>query len=91
MIGRLRRHHQHRFELPLVAPVELEEREVPLDPYALGLLLGDGCITTSTTPSFSTGDPELADALEEALPGSSCGARTRSTTSCATSTAIAAA
>jgi phosphate starvation-inducible protein PhoH and related proteins len=69
MIGRLRRHHQHRYELPLVAPVELEEREVPIDPYALGLLLGDGCITTSTTPSFSTGDPELAEALEEALPG----------------------
>jgi phosphate starvation-inducible PhoH-like protein len=65
MIGRLRRHHQHRFELPLVAPVELEEREVPIDPYALGLLLGDGCITTSTTPSFSTGDPELAEALED--------------------------
>jgi phosphate starvation-inducible protein PhoH and related proteins len=68
MIGRLRRHHQHRHELPLVAPVELEEREVPIDPYALGLLLGDGCITTSTTPSFSTGDPELAETLEEALP-----------------------
>jgi phosphate starvation-inducible PhoH-like protein len=69
MIGRLRRHHQHRFELPLVRPVELEEREVPIEPYALGLLLGDGCITTSTTPSFSTGDPELAEALEAALPG----------------------
>jgi phosphate starvation-inducible PhoH-like protein len=69
MIGRLRRHHQHRFELPIVEPVELERQEVPLDPYALGLLLGDGCITTSTTPSFTTGDPELATALEDALPG----------------------
>ncbi len=39
--------HQHRFELPLVsAPVEFEPREVPIDPYALGLLLGDGCLTT---------------------------------------------
>jgi phosphate starvation-inducible PhoH-like protein len=70
MAGRLRRHHQHRFEFPLLsAPVEFEPREVPLDPYALGLLLGDGCLTTSTTPSFTTVDPELADALEEALPG----------------------
>jgi phosphate starvation-inducible PhoH-like protein len=69
MVGRLRRHHQHRFELPLAEPVELEPQDVPLDPYALGLLLGDGCITTSTTPSFSTRDPELAEALEEALPG----------------------
>jgi phosphate starvation-inducible PhoH-like protein len=42
---------------------------VPMDPYALGLLLGDGCITGSTTPSFATSDPELAEALEAALPG----------------------
>jgi phosphate starvation-inducible PhoH-like protein len=40
-----------------------------MDPYALGLLLGDGCITTSTTPSFSTGDTELALYLEMALDG----------------------
>ncbi|MGE5636561.1 MAG: PhoH family protein, partial [Nocardioidaceae bacterium] len=70
MAGRLRRHHQHRFELPVVsAPVELPEREVPIDPYALGLLLGDGCLTTTTTPSFTTADPELASAVEAALPG----------------------
>jgi phosphate starvation-inducible protein PhoH and related proteins len=70
MVGRLRSFHQHRFELPvLTAPVEFPPREVPMDPYALGLLLGDGCITTSTTPSFSTTDPELADELEAALDG----------------------
>ncbi len=70
MVGRLRRNHQHRYELPLVsAPVELVAAPVPIDPYALGLLLGDGCITTSTTPSFATADPELAEALEAALPG----------------------
>ena len=68
MIGRLRRHHQRRFALPLVEPVELERQDVPIDPYALGLLLGDGCITTKTTPSFSTRDRELARALESALP-----------------------
>jgi len=70
MVGRLRRHHQRRFELPLVsAPVELESQDVPLDPYALGLLLGDGCLTTRTTPSFTTADPELAVAMEERLDG----------------------
>jgi phosphate starvation-inducible protein PhoH and related proteins len=68
MIGRLRRAHQHRYELPVLdAPAEFEPRGVPMDPYALGLLLGDGCLTTSTTPSFSTTDPELAAALEEKL------------------------
>jgi phosphate starvation-inducible PhoH-like protein len=70
MVGRLRAAHAHRFELPRVSqPVEFEPREVPMDPYALGLLLGDGCLTTSTTPSFTTGDPELALALEAALDG----------------------
>jgi phosphate starvation-inducible PhoH-like protein len=69
MIGNLRQALQHRYEIPLVDPVEFEPRDVPIDPYALGLLLGDGCITTSTTPSFSTADPELVDALEAALPG----------------------
>jgi phosphate starvation-inducible protein PhoH and related proteins len=69
MVGRLRAAHAHRFRLPtLSAPVELPPREVPIDPYALGLLLGDGCLTGSTTPSFATVDRELVDALEAALP-----------------------
>ena len=70
MIGRLRRHHQRRFELPLLSrPASFAFRDVPIEPYALGLLLGDGCITGRTTPRFSTGDPELAEHLEWALPG----------------------
>ena len=68
MVGRLRVWHQHRYELPLVgAPVQFVPQPVPMDPYALGLLLGDGCLTTSTTPTCSTRDPELANALEDAL------------------------
>jgi len=70
MVGRLRAAHRHRFELPVLsAPVELPYRNVSLDPYALGLLLGDGCLTGKMTPSFSTADPELATALEEKLDG----------------------
>jgi phosphate starvation-inducible PhoH-like protein len=70
MIGNLRAAHQHRYELPLLsAPVEFEARSVPLDPYALGLLLGDGCITCATTPGFTTDDPELASALVRLIPG----------------------
>ncbi len=68
MMGQLRRAHQRRFELPLLsAPVEFPPYEIQMDPYALGLLLGDGCLTLSTTPSFSTDDHELALALEGAL------------------------
>ncbi|HZC71037.1 MAG TPA: PhoH family protein, partial [Jatrophihabitans sp.] len=70
MIGNLRANHYHRYELPLhSAPVRFPYREIPLDPYALGLLLGDGCLTGSTTPAFATGDPELAWELQLRLPG----------------------
>ncbi len=69
MIGRLRRGWIRRYELPLVEPVELVPQDVPIDPYALGLLLGDGCLATATTPSFATADPELADALQAAFSG----------------------
>ena len=70
MIGNLRAGHYHRYELPLhSAPVCFPYREVPMDPYALGLLLGDGCRTGATTPSFAAGDPELAWELQRRLPG----------------------
>ncbi|WP_425423788.1 PhoH family protein [Spirillospora albida] len=70
MIGNLRAAHARRYELPLLAePVCFPARDVPMDGYALGLLLGDGCLTGSTTPSFSTNDPELAEALGESLAG----------------------
>lgn len=69
MIGSLRSAHQHRYELPLLGtPVQFAPRAVPLEPYALGLLLGDGCLTGSSTPSFSSADPELVQALASSLP-----------------------
>lgn len=71
MIGNLRAAHYHRYELPLLSqPVQFPAREVPIDPYALGLLLGDGCLTGATTPSFATADAELATSLQAALPES---------------------
>ncbi len=70
MLGRLRAAHRHRFELPMLSsPVQLPHRDVPVDPYAFGLLLGNGCLTCKTTPSFATADPELAVALGERLNG----------------------
>ena len=67
MIGRLRRGYVRRFEIPMMAPAQQVGCDVPIDPYAMGLLLGDGCLTTSTTPSFATSDSELVDALGSAL------------------------
>jgi phosphate starvation-inducible PhoH-like protein len=70
MIGNLRANHHHRYELPLhSAPVCFPWQPVPMDPYALGLILGDGTTAGRTTPGFATGDPELACALQVSLPG----------------------
>ena len=70
MLDNFRRNHQYRYELPLLsAPVEFDSREVPLEPYALGLLLGDGCIADKTSPNFCTADAELISSLEFSLTG----------------------
>jgi phosphate starvation-inducible PhoH-like protein len=77
MFGELRAAHYHRFELPLLSqPVEFLPREVPLDPYALGLLLGDGCLSARMT-GFSTADPELIVALEGSIKGIELSHRSR--------------
>ena len=70
MVGRLRARRQRRFELPLLSgPAEFPMRRVPLDPYALGLLLGDGSSTGPATPSCSPSGREPAAALGQAWAG----------------------
>ena len=68
MIGNFRRNHQYRYELPILsAPVEWEFKQVPIDPYSLGSLLGDGCITDKTSLGFTSADVELVDYLQNGL------------------------
>jgi phosphate starvation-inducible protein PhoH and related proteins len=68
MLGNFRRNHQYRYELPLLsAPVEFPYRAVPIEPYSLGLLLGDGCISDKTSPSFTTSDAVLVASLQAGL------------------------
>jgi ATP-dependent Zn protease len=58
---------QNRPYIPLVQDVEFEEQELALDPYLLGVLLGDGCFT-STTPILTAAEPELVAASAARLP-----------------------
>ena len=68
MRDNLRTFHQHTYEVPMLRfPAMWAPRPVPMEPYALGLMLGDGCMTGSTTPSFATGDERLARSLEIGL------------------------
>lgn len=58
-------------EIPLVEPVEFavldQGQPLPLDPYVLGLLLGDGSLSR-TSPEFSKPEPDLHAAIRAALP-----------------------
>lgn len=55
-----------RVSIPRVsAPVQYAECDLPIDPYALGLLLGDGCITTAII--FGSQDRELVDRFGEIM------------------------
>lgn len=59
---------QYLYRVPLVQPVEFEQiDDLPLDPYVLGCLLGDGNITEST-PRITTADDELLREVERRLP-----------------------
>jgi hypothetical protein len=67
-----------RIAIP-VAVAQFDAKEVPLDPYLLGMLLGDGGMSTRSGVVFSTADSELVDILKSRMP-QSC--RLRKTGSC---------
>ena len=48
--------------IPIVSPVHFAEQAVPLDPYTLGVLLGDGCLTQSRV-TLANPDLEILDYL----------------------------
>jgi hypothetical protein len=54
---------RRKFVVPL-GFVEREEKDLPIDPYVLGSLLGDGCITTRSI-SFTTADAETIEELSK--------------------------
>lgn len=90
MIGNFRRNHQYRYELPLLsAPVEWGFQNVPIEPYSLGLLLGDGCISDKTSPSFATADAELVSSLQSGLVEMNLNFRRKSEIDCVISNPLA--
>lgn len=53
----------NKWFIPVVEPVEFEERRLHIDPYVMGLLIGDGCFSVEHRLSFSTIDDEIAIAI----------------------------
>lgn len=55
-----------RYSIPIVSPVKFEEKKLPIDPYLLGVLLGDGSFSNSIT--ICSGDEEIFSLVKERLP-----------------------
>lgn len=57
----------YRFSIPLCDPVEYQEKELPINPYLLGLLIGDGT-SLGFSPTLSTKDVEIIEYINEIKP-----------------------
>lgn len=60
-----------RWFVPRNAPVAFSKGALPVDPYLLGSLLGDGSFV-NTSVRFTTADTEMAQRLSELLPSGVC-------------------
>lgn len=56
-----------KFSIPLSPCVQYPSRPVTVDPYLLGLMLGDGCFTANQF-SFSNAENDLLSYIEQCLP-----------------------
>jgi predicted ribonuclease YlaK len=58
---------RNKHYIPMVESVEFESKEVPLDPYLLGLLIGDGGFSNHTV-TFTSSDEQLVNEMTARLP-----------------------
>jgi hypothetical protein len=62
---------QYRYSIPTVEPVRFSSEdtldELPVDPYILGILLGDGCITSGAV-RFASNDEYIVELVNHRLP-----------------------
>jgi hypothetical protein len=47
------------YKIPTVLPVEFNKKDLTINPYLLGVILGDGCVTTNNQPHFVTKDYDI--------------------------------
>ena len=54
---------EYNHSIPYAEPIQMEHRDLPIDPYLLGLWLGDGCTHKS---GIATIDEEILDSFRDA-------------------------
>lgn len=58
----------NKYRIPLTKPVDFNYKDLYLHPYLMGLIIGDGCISTTGQIGFTTVDLELVDYFKQYLP-----------------------
>ena len=67
LINDLKYKNYPKHYIPLVQPLCFDNKEVPIDPYVLGVLLGDGNFTSGSI-AYSTADKEIIESVNSLLP-----------------------
>lgn len=57
----------YKYKIPKQSPIEYSKKELPIDPYVLGLLIGDGTLTTKSI-KIATEDTFIIEEIERILP-----------------------
>lgn len=58
----------HRYKIPITLPINFQMQETLIDPYILGVLIGDGCFATTARVQFASVDSEILEAIKSNLP-----------------------
>ncbi len=57
-----------RWRIPMAEAIQHPTADLPIDPYVMGVLLGDGSFRKPGGPSFTTIDPEIVTEVKNRLP-----------------------
>ena len=56
----------YKFYVPNIEEIKYDEKELPIDPYLLGLLLGDGSMSTGSI-KIATSDNEILESIQNII------------------------
>ena len=56
----------HKYKIPMTKPVNFAHQDIVIDPYIMGVLLGDGALSTGS-PRFTSADPEIVEEVSSRL------------------------
>lgn len=57
-----------RYQVPMASPVQYPSLDLPLHPYIVGILLGDGGLTDKTSVNITTADKDITEFINTILP-----------------------